>query len=471
MRLHPDVPSQPSRPSTHSNFLHDHNGRPFLNAVLATALFRCWSILIFFGAWSTAICLISHNVHSLAIQSTLLTVFGTVLGFIISYRTTSSFERYNEGRRLWSQIVLGSRVFARTIWFHVPDLSKEERRARTLIEKKTIVNLLEAFGVAVKHYLRGEDGIYYTDLYPLVKFLPPYALPASIPSSADLPASFAVYRACTRSATLVEPIVHPNGRPQAGEKFSNGPQEDPFLLPASEPPKRSLFDLFPFSLLVKMLTHKGHIVKGKKAARLRARMGNQQGGISHNIPLEISLYLSSYISALQTRKAGVDAPTITMLYSSLNQLVDALTGLERILTTPIPFSSVLISRASRYSIHLWSVTTLYCLALPFQIWSTMKWLTIPATLFASFAFFGFLVAGEEIESYDKNDLNMDLFVHTIIRKELRAVTATPTPDPGVWAFSADNDLVLASRTGGERIQPMEWVRRGAPQMQEALAVY
>ncbi|KAF9237450.1 Bestrophin, RFP-TM, chloride channel-domain-containing protein [Melanogaster broomeanus] len=474
----------------------------FLNAVLATALFRCWSILIFFGAWSTAICLISHNVHSLAIQSTLLTVFGTVLGFIISYRTTSSFERYNEGRRLWSQIVLGSRVFARTIWFHVPDntmpasedLSKEERRARTLIEKKTIVNLLEAFGVAVKHYLRGEDGIYYTDLYPLVKFLPPYALPASIPSSADLPGDLAAGRDCqspdeeahtsgmqkrtsatthsdlplpstapgTRSATLVEPIVHPNGRPQAGEKFSNGPQEDPFLLPASEPPKRSLFDLFPFSLLVKMLTHKGHIVKGKKAARLRARMGNQQGGISHNIPLEISLYLSSYISALQTRKAGVDAPTITMLYSSLNQLVDALTGLERILTTPIPFS---------YSIHLWSVTTLYCLALPFQIWSTMKWLTIPATLFASFAFFGFLVAGEEIESYDKNDLNMDLFVHTIIRKELRAVTATPTPDPGVWAFSADNDLVLASRTGGERIQPMEWVRRGAPQMQEALAVY
>lgn len=45
---------------------------------------------------------------------------GTVLGFVVSYRTTSSFERYNEGRRLWSQIVLGSRTLARTIWFHVP---------------------------------------------------------------------------------------------------------------------------------------------------------------------------------------------------------------------------------------------------------------------------------------------------------------------------------------------------------------
>jgi adenylate cyclase class IV len=30
-----------------------------------------------------------------------------------------------------------------------------------MVEKKTIINLLEAYGVAVKHYLRGEDRIYY----------------------------------------------------------------------------------------------------------------------------------------------------------------------------------------------------------------------------------------------------------------------------------------------------------------------
>lgn len=47
---------------------------------------------------------------------------GTVLGFVISYRTTSSFERYNEGRRFWSAIILGSRTFARIVWFHVPGM-------------------------------------------------------------------------------------------------------------------------------------------------------------------------------------------------------------------------------------------------------------------------------------------------------------------------------------------------------------
>jgi ion channel-forming bestrophin family protein len=59
------------------------------------------------------------------------------------------------------------------------------------------------------------------------------------------------------------------------------------------------------------------------------------------------------------------------LLNALNQLVDALTGLERILTTPIPYSCVpryvqihrMLTAPLRYSIHLWTVTTLYCLAL------------------------------------------------------------------------------------------------------------
>lgn len=80
-------------------------------------------------------------------------------------------------------------------------------------------------------------------------------------------------------------------------------------------------------------------------------------------------------------------------------LVDCLTNLERVLTTPIPFS---------YSAHLWFVTTIYCMALvrkfrnligfpfsgdqlgqlinhavqPFQLWKTLEWITIPGTVIA-----------------------------------------------------------------------------------------
>lgn len=75
------------------------------------------------------------------------------------------------------------------------------------------------------------------------------------------------------------------------EKSINGgayPDEE-FLLPARIPPRWYIFDLFPFSLLVKALTKRGKEVKGKTAAKLRAKLRND--GVSHNLPLEISLYL------------------------------------------------------------------------------------------------------------------------------------------------------------------------------------
>ncbi|EMD36566.1 hypothetical protein CERSUDRAFT_95853 [Gelatoporia subvermispora B] len=487
----------------------------FGNAILATAIVKCWPLLLFFTAWATAISVISHNVHNLGIQSTLLTVIGTVLGFVVSYRTTSSFERYNEGRRLWSQIILASRTLARTVWFHIPEslpatpgdkATPEERKARVIIEKKTVINLIEAFAVAVKHYLRGEDGVYYVDLYHLVKYLPSYALPAGIPSAsvvniADLsesptmrnseseqfevvsteqgetPAATGVSK---RSLQLPLPATSPRKTvfadaplsPRAGDAKKSMDREkgssivmseDGFLLPARMPPKYHFFDLFPFSLLVKTLTKKGKEVKGKTAARMRAKLRSKT--VTHNLPLEISLYLSSYIAANQSRKT-IDAPTSTALLNALGQLVDALTGLERILTTPIPFS---------YRVHLWTVTILYCFFLPFQIWPTLKWLTIPATSLLSFIFFGFLVAGEEIENpfgYDMNDLNMDHFTHNIIRNELRALTAVPVPDPSVWAFSTYNDQIFGRTApdSDDRITPHEWIQKGVASMQAALSV-
>ncbi|KAJ7786757.1 hypothetical protein B0H14DRAFT_2228738, partial [Mycena olivaceomarginata] len=359
-----------------------------------------------------------------------LSSVGTVLGFAVSYRTTSSFEWYDECRRLWSQIILASRTFAHIVWFHVPDLpamkemDAESLTARGMVEKKTIINLLEAYGVAV-NYLRGGDGIYYQDLYYLVKFLPAYTLPPGIPSNADLTNAAATLQAAappyTKSMSalhlpppatspggaahkpllrvvqdpgdprmppltiqlptrLNSPVTSPGGltaynlqssksvrsmkslrsikSPGAGEpqKIMLVRADEVFLLPGSLPPKYHLFDLFPFSLLVRCLTKRGAEIKGKKAARIRAKMLKVGDEGSHNLPLEISLYLLVYIAAVQKRKQA-DVPTITdelaqTLIAALNHFVDALMGLERILTTPIPLS---------YSIHLWVVTTIYCL--------------------------------------------------------------------------------------------------------------
>lgn len=129
-----------------------------------------------------------------------------------------------------------------------------------------------------------------------------------------------------------------SSRVKSTDKVTN--LDEPFLLPARNPPKTSIFDLWPFSTVVRTLTKNGYTISGKKAARERAkqRRGKEGEIVSHNIPLEITLYLSSYIAALQKRKV-IDVATTNMLVNSLNGLVDSLTGLERILTTPIPHVS------------------------------------------------------------------------------------------------------------------------------------
>jgi putative membrane protein len=125
------------------------------------------------------------------VEPTMLAVLSTMISFAISLRTNTALDRFNEGRRAWSGIGLACRNLALLIWLHVPvttltakelaeldksggmTKSREEReRAKALIEKRTIINLLEGFAVASKHYLRSEGGIYYEDLFHLVKMLP-----------------------------------------------------------------------------------------------------------------------------------------------------------------------------------------------------------------------------------------------------------------------------------------------------------
>lgn len=189
--------------------------------------------------------------------------------------------------------------------------------------------------MAVKHYLRGEEDIYYVDLYHLTKFLPAYGLPAGRPTQHEFSDG-----GDSKFDTVGTAVGLPFPATTSSRGDKGATSSHPPLLPARNPPKASIFDLWPFSTLVKTLTKRGHAVSGKKAARERAKQGRGKEGdiVSHNIPLEITLYLSSYIAALQKRKV-IDVATTNMLVNSLNGLVDSLTGLERILTTPIPHVS------------------------------------------------------------------------------------------------------------------------------------
>ena len=202
----------------------------------------------------------------------------------------------------------------------------EERKARVLVEKKTVINLVEAFGISIKHYLRGEEDIVYEDLYHLVKFLPSYALPAGLPPSmvdvSESPtnrSSDGTRHSASRNdrkedteGQLPLPVTSEPRSPMSGSVRPR-PGDDSLLLPARIPPQFAIFDVFPFSLLVRQLTKRGKEIKGKKAARLRASLREHNN--SHNIPLEISLYLVRF----QPSRLAIDilTPLIELLHLCL----------------------------------------------------------------------------------------------------------------------------------------------------------
>jgi len=87
--------------------------------------------------------------------------------------------------------------------------------------------------------------------------------------------------------------------------------------------------------------------------------------------------------------------------------LDILGACERIKKTPIPFS---------YAVYLKIFITVYIAVLPFALVEAFGWLTIPLSMFITFALLGVELLGQEIEDpfgLDCNDLSTGLIAHTI----------------------------------------------------------
>lgn len=157
------------------------------------------------------------------------------------------------------------------------------------------------------------------------------------------------------------------------------------------------------------------------------------------------MFMSSWVN-VQVQRKKVDIQTIAGLMRCTEAFTDALTTLERILTTPIPWS---------YNAHIWTVSWAYCIFLPFQLYgSNFKWVTIPASVLTAYIVMGYASIAKEIENpfgYDPNDLNLGFFTREIIARELDAITARPFPDPGEWVFSGTNHPFGPDMPGANRL--------------------
>jgi len=369
-----------------------HSKWPFFMRMHGSVLPEMILPIIVVALWSTLITCISQYVYPLTVSSLLLTVLGFVVGMAISFRTSTAYERYAEGRKYWGQLTFIGQNLARTIWIHSKerdgDLGKED-----LLAKLTGLNLIVAFANAMKHKLRFEPGIQYDDMRGLVEYLDTFAKAA-------------------------EPHLEKPGKKSTWKSVGE------YLgVSFAESNPRKL------------------IKKSKKP------LGN--------LPVEIITYLSSYVDGL-IANGNLGVPIYqTQAVNSIVALNEVLIGTERVLQTPLPIA---------YSIAISQITWVYVMMLPFQLWDSLQWVTIPGTIFAAYIILGIAAIGREIENpfgMDVNDLPLDAYCEELAA-DIDIITSAPKPDE--WIKKSENLVLFPLSMKGYT----EWAGRSKYEIREAL---
>jgi len=334
-----------------------HSKWPFFMRMHGSVLPKMIIPLLVVTGWSTLITCISTFLQPLNVSNLLLTVLGFVVGLAISFRTSSAYERYMEGRKYWSQIQLVSQNLVRTIWIHT-DEREGELGKEDLLAKLTALNLLNAYACAIKHRLRFEPGIDYPDLKERVEYLDTFAKAAEV----DIPKARAYSKLKSTGEFLGVTFAESNPR--------------------------------------------------KRIKRSKKPLGN--------LPLEILNHFSAYVHSIinnETLKIGLYQNQAITGVVALNE---CLVGLDRVLNTPLPIA---------YSIAISQITWVYVMVLPFQLYASLGWITIPGTIFAAYIILGLSAIGREIENpfgYDVNDLPLEAFCEEL-EMDIDCITAQPAP--------------------------------------------
>ncbi|KAJ3194184.1 hypothetical protein HK101_003304 [Irineochytrium annulatum] len=327
---------------------------------------------------------------NMTIPSVIIPILTVVLGLLIAFRTNLSYDRFWEGRRLWSTLTSNIRTAARLIHSSLakpPDLltnpaAKLDHAQKILTDSFPLVKiaamkLLVGYAVAVKHHLRDEHGVGYDDFIGLLPMIP-------VKDGMSINRTKLGRRGeCGLASTTASdtPAV-------TDEQYETTP-----LLGETSPEDDQPFDGH----------HRTHYACG-----------------CTNVPLAISQNLTSLISA-KLSKSTISPVVGGAVLSAITNMVDVLTNLDRILTTRIPMA---------YALHLRHILILYTVLLPYQLMEGLGWVTIPTVALAAFTLGGIEAIGIEIENpfgYDANDLPQDVFCNSLHR-EIDALIEEPIVD-------------------------------------------
>lgn len=155
-----------------------------------------------------------------------------------------------------------------------------------------------------------------------------------------------------------------------------------------------------------------------------------------NLPLEILIYLSAYLQSIITNGTFPNGVNQGIFNANLASLNEVLAGTERVLNTPLPVA---------YSIAISQITWVYVIALPFQLWEALGWITIPGTIVGAYIILGIAAIGCEIENpfgHDVNDLPLERFCQQL-EAEITVIASKARPKPEDFILSRENRVLHA----------------------------
>ncbi|KAJ3003724.1 UNVERIFIED_CONTAM: hypothetical protein HDU68_005545 [Siphonaria sp. JEL0065] len=141
--------------------------------------------LVFCGAaWALGACLVREFVVFRGgpfNSEGLVKVSNVAVSLLLAMRTKTGGDRYNEARKLWSDIEFNCLQLASAVQSSIKSSTNTEE-----IEKQAAISLVITFPVAVKHRLRFEYETEYTDLNSVSRLIEAI-LPPSTPLLSNLP--------------------------------------------------------------------------------------------------------------------------------------------------------------------------------------------------------------------------------------------------------------------------------------------
>ncbi|OJA10404.1 hypothetical protein AZE42_03537 [Rhizopogon vesiculosus] len=347
------------------------------------------------------------------LTNSVVPLLSVVVGLILVFRNSTSYDRYWEGRKCFSSV----RNLSRMIWVHVSLPPAEDQPTHVLgktpssalttaqlrRQKIEILQYCIAFAYAVKHYLREEGGLDYEDYADV--------LPASFTRADDLGYST---RQGTPSPTSYAATASP------ALDGTNNKHDATKRIRRKRSKKAPLAHATVSGATTPLLSDSHQTIEFHPYA----------DRMSMPLPLIIAHELSS--SIFRFKREGlletVGPAGANAMSGMVQSLVDQMTSMERVANTPIP---------APYGIHLKQCVTLYLFALPFTLVNDLGWSTIPIVTVVAFTLMGIEGIADEIEmpfGHDAHDLPLDTYCDDLKEEIEFMIERLPEGGHGVHGY-------------------------------------